>query len=43
MFPIVKAKLSQRLDDLENGIDAVGLKKYQLQYVIAYNPERPRR
>jgi hypothetical protein len=43
MFPIIKAKLSQGLDNLEKGIDAAGLKKYQLQYVIAYNPERPRR
>jgi hypothetical protein len=43
MFPIVKAKLSQALDNVENSIDAKSLAKSGLQYVIAYNPTRLRR
>jgi hypothetical protein len=43
MFRIVKATLSQALDNLENSMDAGSLEKQQLQYVVAYNPNRVRR
>jgi hypothetical protein len=43
MFRIVKATLSQALDNVENAIDAKSLAKSGLQYVIAYNPNRLRR
>jgi hypothetical protein len=42
LFHIVKATLSQ-LDNPEQRLDASGMKKDHLQYVIAYNPDRPRR
>ncbi|MFA6084890.1 hypothetical protein [Mucilaginibacter sp.] len=43
LFRIVKATLSQGLDNLEKIMDANTLAKNQLQYVIAYNPNRLRR
>src|SRR5579863_9645901 len=43
MFRIVKAALSQGLDNLELTMDAESLAKNQLQYVVAYNPNRLRR
>jgi hypothetical protein len=43
MFRIVKATLSQALDNAEKSMDANSLAKNGLQYVIAYNPNRLRR
>jgi|KBSMisStaDraftv2_1062788.scaffolds.fasta_scaffold4085744_1 hypothetical protein len=43
MFRIVKAALGQNRDTPENAIDAASVTKNQLQYVVAYNPNRLRR
>lgn len=43
MFRIVKATLSQALDSLEKTLDEKSVTENQLQYVIAYNPNRLRR
>jgi len=43
MFRLVKAALSQNRGTPENAMDAASLAKNQLQYVVAYNPNRLRR
>jgi len=43
LFRIVKATLKQGIDDLDSLVDAKGLVKSELYYVVAYNPNRLRR
>lgn len=43
MLGSVKFKLSQKLAGLENGLDTVTIRKQQLQYLVAYSPNRLRR
>ncbi|HEY8783132.1 MAG TPA: hypothetical protein VIM16_16015 [Mucilaginibacter sp.] len=43
MFHIIKATLHQGLNNLDKALDPNSLTKNQLQYVIAYNPNRVRR
>ena len=43
LFRIVKATLSQVLDNIESSMDAKTLAKSGLHYVVAYNPNRLRR
>jgi len=43
LFRVVKARLSQPLDNYEMQVDATTLAKSEQYYVIAYNPNRLRR
>jgi hypothetical protein len=43
LFRMVKAKLSQGLDNVESLLDAKSIAKNELYYVVAYNPNRLRR
>lgn len=43
LFRIVKATLSQGLDNFESSMDAGTLAKSELYYVVAFNPNRLRR
>lgn len=43
LYRIIKATLSQGLDNIESSMDAKTMIKNGLDYVVAYNPNRLRR